>query len=107
METNEIKIGLEIDKELHRRLKTEAASQGRKLKSVTREAFEKWLAALAGGPCPVCGGPADLTDDERRALGRTLAVLRSSNRDAIERVNTALEIGLAMAEVEIKKKRRR
>lgn len=40
-----VKVGIEIPRQLHQRLKIEAARRNMKIKDVCREAFEAWLAA--------------------------------------------------------------
>jgi hypothetical protein len=43
------KTGLELNDDLHRRLKIAAANKGMKIKEITQQAFEDWLASAEGG----------------------------------------------------------
>ncbi len=45
-----VKVGIEIPRELHTRVKMEAARRRIKIKDACREAFEGWLKAGDGEP---------------------------------------------------------
>jgi hypothetical protein len=99
METQQIKIGVEMSEDLHRRMKSTAAARGMKLKDATREAFEAWLNGASAQP------PQTLirSEDERQWMDRLVNAFRNADHAHIEMIKHAI----ALAETSKRKPKNR
>lgn len=84
MESRQIKIGVEMSEDLHRRVKATAASRGMKLKEATNEAFERWLSGS------LSSGKVHYSSADRKWIDVLLSILHSGDKDLIHVVQSML-----------------